>query len=1051
MSEISAKLRYVLILFSLIAISFHTPAKEVNDIESSVLDVRQTKVMVKGTVVDQKGNPLPGATVIEAGTDNGTITNLDGEFTLDVSSKDAEIEVSFIGFQSQKMRVTANIKIVLREETSQLDEVVVIGYGTMQKRDVTGSIISVRSEDIIKKTPINVFDALQGQSPGVQIISGSGAPGEGSSIQIRGTSTFSSAGVQPLFIVDEMPVESIDDINPNDIASIEILKDAASGAIYGSRSANGVVIITTKQGERARPKVEVRYNGGIGQLAHKMPQSNRKERWLYDQIRREYFIDEGMDNLVNETNYIWQDSLNVYFNVDNDYQDLVYRTSQIHDISATVSGSDGKLRYYVSNGFLNEKGLVPNTNYTRINGRVNTDYFVSNKFRTGNRLYVSFANRDKVNEASLQANIQRRAPYHNTHFPDGSLVGFTGYINPLALIELPVNLQDNFNASYFQYYDFSPIKNLRFRSNLSGNFNLVKQKIFNPSAITDINQRENSAQSYNFLHYNWLTENYFTYTRKWKNHDLNAVLGASYQRWGYEREFLVGRNSSNDYIYTMNSFVANLTLTSTGTWISPRSLASIYSRVTYDYMKRYLFAVNFRRDGSSRFAKNYKWGNFPSASFGWRFSDERFMKFAQRVLDDAKIRVSYGVTGNQAIGDFDHYYTYQPTYVYDGIGGVSPSRLGSDELRWEQIIQKNIGLDLSFWDSRLMVTFDLYDKVTDGILSNFQVAKELGFSSVRRNIGTVTNKGLELAISGDIMRKNHFRWNAGVNISVNDNKINKLSEGRPYIQNGLWLMSEGGSIGDLVGFKYIDIFPYNESNAFTPDWEQLTPVFENGVFQNYTLNGSSYTGEILQKTLPNGLPFRGGDINWDENPETRNGIIDYDDRMPIGNALANITGGVNTQFTYKNMSLYLSFYYSFGNDIYNWAEYFRNSFKNMGSTPTPQVIHNIWRKQGDIALYPRPYDDVYENSRYANSFYIEDGSFIRLQDIRFSYDLPTRMIEDLKIKGLNLYIYAKNPLTWTRYSGIDPEFTNYDPIQIGEDRGRYPRQRELGAGLTLNF
>ncbi|MFA5650198.1 MAG: hypothetical protein WC914_03550 [Proteiniphilum sp.] len=427
------------------------------------------------------------------------------------------------------------------------------------------------------------------------------------------------------------------------------------------------------------------------------------------------------------------------------------------------------------------------------------------------------------------------------------------------------------------------------------------------------------------------------------------------------------------------------------------------------------------------------------------------MRFAERVLDDAKIRASYGVTGNQSIGNYDYLYAYTPNLVYDGIGGLVPARLGTDDLRWEQIVQKNLGLDLSFLGSRITATVDLYDKVTDGILSNFQVAKELGFNSVRRNIGTVTNRGIEIALSGDIIRMRNFRWNSGFNISINDNKINKLSEGRPYIQNGLWLMSEGGSIGDLVGFKFIDIFPYDESNAFTPDWKQLNPVFENGIFQSYTLNGETYHGEILQKKLPNGMPFRGGDINWEENPETRNGVIDYDDRMLMGNALATTTGGLNTNLTYKNVSLFFSFYFSFGNDIYNWAEYFRNTFKLVGATPAPNVIHNIWRKQGDIALYPRPYDDVYENSRYANSFYLEDGSFIRLKDIRLSYDLPSSITEKLKVTGLNIYGYSQNLLTWTNYTGLDPEFTSYDPIQIGEDRGRYPRQREFGIGLTVNF
>lgn len=1015
----------------------------------------QKKVTITGKVTDSNKEPLIGVSILELGTNNGTITNYNGEYSVTVKSVSSVLKFTYLGYEQQQIEIgnKNSIQVVMKEATKDLDEVVVVGYGTMQKRDVTGAIVSVRSEDIENKTPVNLFDALQGQTAGVQIVRGSGAPGESSSIQIRGTSTFSSAGVAPLYIVDEMPVESIDDINPNDIASMEVLKDAASASIYGSRSANGVVIITTKKGEKSKPKVEVKYNTGIGKLAHKMPQSNRLERLLYDDIRKQYFIDMNMgDALITESDYIREDTLNYFLNVDNDYQDLVYGLAQKHDMSVTVSGAENKLRYYVSNGFLKEKGLVPTTDYTRLNTRVNVDYFFTNKFRTGNRLYVSYAKKNKVNESGLQSNIQRRAPYHSTHYSDGTLVGFTGYVNPLALIYSSIDLEDIFTANVFQYFDYNFSKYLRFRTNFSGSFSLTKQRKFQPSYITDINQNENSGAAYNFLHYNWMNENYFTYSRKWNGHNLNAILGVSYQKWNFDRENIVGRNSTDDYIYTMNSFVSNLNLSSTGTWISEHSLASIYSRVTYDYLGRYLLAANIRRDGSSRFGSGNKWGNFPSASVGWRFSDERFMKFTQRFLDDAKLRVSYGVTGNQSIGDYDHYYSYAPGDVYDGIGGVAPARLGSKELRWEGITQTNLGLDLSFWGSRLVLNVDLYNKVTDGILSNFEVAKELGYSSVRANIGTVTNKGIEFVASGDVIRSDRFTWNASFNIAVNDNRINKLSLGRTYIQNGLWLMSEGGRIGDFIGFKYIDIFPYNESNAFTPDWQQLTPVFENGVFQNaYLLNGSTYSGDVLQKKLPNGTPFRGGDVNWEEHPDSKNGIIDYDDRMYMGNALAEITGGFNSTLTYKNISLYLSFYYSFGNDIYNWAEYFRNSFKNMGSTPTPQVIHNIWRKPGDIALYPRPYDDEFENSRYANSFYVEDGSYIRLQDVKISYNFPDKLINKIKINKMNLYGYISNVLTWTKYQGIDPEFTSYNPIQIGEDRGMYPRKREFGLGLNINF
>ena len=1011
------------------------------------------KVSVKGVVLDEAGETLPGATVTEKGTKNVAATDLDGKFTIKVSKSGATLIVSYVGYVTKEVTSKPDMKVILSENSKNLDEVVVVGYGTMKKRDVTGAISSISSKDIEQKMATNVFEALQGQTAGIQIISGSGQPGETSSIKIRGTSTFSADGVKPLYIVDGIPLDDIDGINPTDIASMEILKDAASAAIYGSRSANGVIIITTKQGEAGKPRIDVKYNHSWGTLSHKLAQANRADRRYYDNARRQYFLDNNIGN-ADESIQMIQDSLNVFFNVDNDYQDMILQTAQKDQVDISVGGGSDKIKYFINTGYFNERGIVPNTAFQRLTTRINSDYKPVKWMNMGSRIALTYSKKEGINENALLNAMLSRRPYFSTYYPDGSLVGvFNGQKNPIAQVEYTTDFTDAYKGNFYQFFEFDIYKGLKFRTNINANFSLSKRKKLYPSIITDEWQKSNEGGSYNYLGWNWMNEDYFSYSHKWGDHNFSAMAGFSAQRWSNQNEILVGTNSSTDYIYTMNAFASNLTQTSTGTWQTSHSLASLFARITYDYKGRYLLTANVRRDGSSRFAENNKWGNFPSASVGWRISDEKFMQFAKPALDDAKIRVSYGVTGNESIGNYDYVYTYSPSTIYDGVGGVSATRIGKDNLKWEETKQFDIGLDLSFWNSRLTATFDYYDKYTSGLLADYKLPKESGFSTMKTNVGEVSNRGFEVAIAGDIIRTKNFRWNASFNISRNINQIERLSEGKAYLEGDLWWMQEGGRIGDFYGYKYINVFQYDESNAFAEgSWQQLTPVFEKGVFQNkYLLNGTEYTGKVLQKTLPNGKPFRGGDINWEEPEGSRDGIIDDNDRMIIGNALPDVTGGLSTQFTYKDWSLFISFYYSLGGEIYNFGEHNRNMFKYTGTTPSPDVIYNTWLKQGDIALYPRPYNDEYDNARYANSFYVEDGSFIRLQNVRLSYNLPKNWCRKCGVKGINLYAFVNNALTWTKYSGFDPEFSTSDPLQIGRDNYRYPKKREYGVGMSVNF
>lgn len=999
------------------------------------------------------GQPLVGATVTEPGTANGTVTGAGGEFSLRLSKRGVDVQVSFIGYETRTVRAQADrLRIELMADARQIDEVLVVAYGTMKKRDLTGAVTSLSEEALERKMASSVFEAMQGQVAGVHITAGSGQPGETATVNVRGISTFSAEGVKPLFVVDGIPMEDIDGINNSDILSIEVLKDAASAAMYGSRSANGVFIITTKSGSASAPRVELKYYHSWGQLSHKLAQATRADRRNYDLKRRAYFLENKMGT-PDESYMIIQDSLNSSFNIDNDYQDILFQWGQKDQVDLSVSGGSDKIKYYGSTGYYNERGIVPNTGFQRLTARINTDYKANNWLTLHTRVSLGYSQKNGINEGQLMTAMLSRRPYFNLYYPDGTLAGvFQGQKSPLAQVKYTTDRTEYYKANFYQGFEIKLAKGLTFSTNINANLYLDKRRRVYPSMITDEWQKSNTGYSNDNLNWNWLNENVLTYKNKWGDHNFTAMVGFSEQQWRYDRNAMSGINSSSDFLTTMNAFSANLVLSETGAWQQNHAMASLFARVNYDYKSKYLVQATLRRDGSSRFSKQNRWGNFPSVSAAWRFSDEGFMKFSRRVLDDAKVRVSWGVTGNEQIGNYDYLYSYATGDIYDGIGGVYPARLAVDDLRWEETRQTDAGLDLSFFGQRLTITADYYDKYTDGLLANLELPKESGFGTMRTNVGEVRNRGFELTVAGDLVRTKDFRWNASFNISRNWNSIERLSTGEPYLEGDLWWMQEGGSIGDFYGYRQLGIFRYDESNAFTPGtWRQLTPVFEGGTFQGYTLDGEAYTGDVVQKRLPNGKPFRGGDVNWDEAPGSRDGVIDENDRMVIGNALPTYTGGLSTTLTYKNLSLFVSFYYSFGSKIYNDAEHQRNMFKYSSTTPSPTVINNIWVHQGDEALYPRPYNDEYNNARYANSFYLEKGDFIRLQNIRLSYDLPERWLKAAHIKTLQVYFFANNPLTWTAYSGYDPEFSSSNPLQIGKDTYRYPKKREFGLGLNVKF
>ncbi len=975
---------------------------------------------VTGTV--SAGEPMPGplagATVMNVTTGEGVTTDVDGNYKIGITGPKDILQFRFLGFKDvdKIVGIATRIDVEMEDSYNTLDDVIVVGYGTTKKRDITGSIVSVSKEDIESKMPTNIYDVLQGTAAGVQVTSGSGQPGEGSSVIIRGTSTMNDAGVGPLWVVDGVPSTDIDQINPYDIESIEVLKDAASAAIYGARSANGVILVTTKRGNESTPVLEVRYQHSMANLTHKLPQLNANEYRQMQNQYMEYALGEG-DGLVSQAvinvlNSQLGDPYNVLLNADNDYQDIAYRLAHKDQVDLNFGGATKQFKYMVMGGFYNEQGIIKKTNFTRGNIRLNADYKASKILSVGTKINMSYAKKDGVDEAGYLNSILSRKPTLSLYYPDGALIGTLWGISPLSA-SLQTNFNEYYRASLFQYIELNFSEKVKWTTNLNANFGLVRYTFMRPTALSD-QYRTNSGQHRSTMSYDLMNENYISYNDTFDGkHNLQVMAGFSFQWWRTALEYFKGKDSATDSIYTMNAFAANFDLTATGSTETAHNMVSGFARVTYNYRSRYILSANFRADGSSRFAKDKKVGFFPSVSAAWRITDEKFMNPVKKALKltDWKIRASYGVTGNEAIGDYDAQLSY-------AVGGI-------------------------------------YDGIADNLLANYEIPKEWGFNTVRKNIGSIKNNGFELAFKGTFLNKKHTYIHIDANLTYSRNIVSELANHQNYIHSNNWYISEGRPLGDFYGYKYLGVFAYDESNAFTDDWKQLTPVFNSeGQFSHYTLDGQVYAGTVNKKTLPNGKAFRGGDINWDElNPEHRNGIIDDKDRGILGNAQPFLTGGLALTFRFYQFTLSASGFFSVGGKIYNYARYNmdQNSMQAWSTTPSVYWKNNFWVKQGDVVDYPRPYHDSWQNDRSVNSYYIEDGSFIKIKNVRLTYRFKQQIVKKMNIKGLATYIYVTNPFTFTAYKGYDPEFSSYSALSIGMDTNRFPRNREYGLGITVNF
>ncbi len=1018
----------------------------------------QAQDRVSGTVLDSNGMPLPGVNVLQKGTRQGAVTDFDGNFSLLLVSGNKILVFSYIGFKTEEVSVEnqSTISVTLEDDVEGLDEVVIIGYQQVRREKILGAVETIKAEDIEKSAPIDPLQGIQGQLSGVQVVTNNG-PGEGFDIRIRGLSTLTAGATGPLYVVDGQQTFDIDNLDPNDIASLEVIKDGATAAIYGAQAGNGVVIITTKKGKSGKLNLDITTVTGINQLVGDLPAPNANQR-LEQEARQG--ITWGP---------VARDSLSLVTRNSFDLQKLVTRPAVRHQTNVAVSGGSDKASFYWNTGFFNEEGLILNSGHKRINTRLKVDITPNDKFKIGTLINLSYEFTNSTAAGPVLGHLLNRVAYLPLFEPDGTFTPGSPRkfsLNPIQNALLRKNDRSRYRGNVFSYAQYQLTPALSIRSQFGIDFFYDKRETFTPSVLDPRNFRDGvpTGGERHDLSYGIQQDNTLNFKQTWGKHELSAFAGMQIQR-DWRENLKLDTRFSNDLIETLNNADLEFLLVDTAggdaTLNQREGIFSLFTGFNYDFDNKYLIGATLRRDGSSRFGKNNAFGYFPSANVGWRISKENFLK-NNGLVKNFLIRASYGIVGNDRIPNYAFLSSLEPGFIYNGEAGFAPVRLGNQDLRWEETETTNLGFDLSlFKGRRLNVSFDLWRKLTDGLLVNSEIPEESGFNVIRENRGVVQNQGIDLSINGTIVQNQDFSWRAGFNIGFVENEVLELDED---IFTGRFVTREGEPIGNIWGYNNFGVFQYDESNAFTPDGEQLFPNFDaNGFFLgSYSRgNGDLYPtdGEIKQLEHSSGNILRGGDYFW----EDVNGdfIIDSEDEKILGNGLPTVFGGFTHDITYKNWTFSTLFDYSFGNDIYRRYDHDRNSLRAAVLTVSPDRLNNAWQNQGDLAQYPilqsgatRIQNRFDFSGSTANSTYVSDGSFIKWRYVRIGYDFPKDILQSLGIgmKRLNLNFAINNLLTWTNYPGYNPEFgTRGNPLTPSEDALRYPNDREFILTVRAQF
>jgi TonB-linked SusC/RagA family outer membrane protein len=975
---------------------------------------------VTGIVVDSKGEPLTGVTVLLKATSIGTITDVNGKFTLETGSKSGPVLIfSYVGYDSQEVQITSQeeIRVVLVESNVMLNEVVVVGYGSQRKRDLTGSVSSVNTKEL-KTLPVpSIGDALQGRSAGVQVLS-AGAPGSNVTLRIRGTGTINNS--DPLLVIDGVPANvSLNTISPDDIAGIEILKDASAAAIYGSRGANGVVLITTKKGAQERNTLEFKMFTGVQSVANRVEMLNASE-----------FASLHNDMMTNNGQALNPDFADpAGLGAGTDWLDAIFRNAPIQNYTLAYSGGNANSHYYVSGAILDQQGIVANTGYKRYTVQFNSDSRVFDWLKFSNNLTL---NHDVKTSGDYNIrNAMAALPAQPVYNADGTYSGPIGQsswvgdiTNPIGKAMLVENSTKGYNALGNISAEINILKELKFKSTGGLEASFWDNRTWSPAYNW---QPTPQASSYLFQQYNkgitYLWDNYLTYDKYINgNHHLTLLAGSSAQ--AFRKDYMSG--SAQGFSSTTTQQLNNGTTSKTlGGSANEWKLLSFIGRGNYNYKGRYLLTATLRRDGSSRFGSNNRWGWFPSASVAWRVSQEEFMN-RYTWLDDFKVRAGYGITGNQNIGDYSFASVLQTIqYVFNGqvVNAVVPLAIPNPSVRWEQVEQSNLGFDASLINGRINLSLDAYIKNTNDMLVPMSVPISTGYSDIvvpSINAGKVRNKGVEISITS-INTTGAIKWTTSANVAYNHNRVINLNDTIPLYTGSIGL-NQNLSIQNSG-------YPVNAFYGFVT----------NGLFQTHQ-EVDNYAGQVpgedpINRTSAGDIRFK--DLNND-------GKIDDNDRTYIGNPNPKFIFAINNTIEWRGFDLSIFLQGVYGNDIFNANRIYQEGMA-VAQNQTTATLER-WTGEGTSNTMPRAvFNDPNKNTRVSDRF-IEDGSYLKIKNLTLGYTFRQKWLEKAKLSSARVYFSAQNLLTITNYSGFDPEV----PVN-GIDLNVYPVTRTVSAGINLIF
>lgn len=988
-----------------------------NSTTDELIQQQPIQKTITGKIIDVQDKPIVGVNIVEKGTSNGTVSDVEGNFSLK-ASPNAILQITYIGYLAQEISTEGknSFTIVLVEDTKALDEIVVIGYGIVRKSDLTGSVSTVKGTDLNAFPVANITQALAGRATGVQVLQNTGRPGASISLRIRGTNSI-MGGNEPLYVIDGFP-GGISRLNTADIEAIEVLKDASATAIYGSRGANGVILITTKQGKVGESKVEYEGSYSIQKLRKKLDMLNAKE---YAMFYNEQQIND------NQSPYFTEQEINS-FGEGTDWQDLVFQIAPIHNHSLTVSGGNQKIKYLFGGGRYDQEGIIKNSSYTRNSFRTNIDVIINNKINVG--FYSQFSQNLSTTNGSefggsrgagLLGGALSAPPTVNPYTDDGNYLRLTTVypfmsnviINPLNFIYENKYKSRSTSGVINTYFNYKPINDLTIKISGGVSKGFSRTNNYQTRKFVDSQGNANYSTSDDIT---LLNENIINYIKTINDDHSISVMGAfTYENSKYTNLGVSGSGFFNDVVESYAIGTAS-TVNVPSSGYSDYTLLSYLGRINYTYKNKYLITTSFRADGSSRYSEGDKWAYFPSVALAWRLSNEKFFK-NNIICNDLKLRIGYGSSGSTAIGAYQTLVMLSPGKVFIGdlVTYYAPSERYPGKLKWETTNQTNFGIDAGFIKNKIRFTADYYIKKTHNLLNNVTMPASTGYTYTIQNIGEIQNKGLEFLIDANIYNQEKFRWNTSFNFSINRNKVTKLYKGEDVygssynvgsIQDFINIIREGYPVGAFYGYK------------------------ENGYHEE--------TGQIL---------YLDSEGNNTLNPTSK-------DKRFIGDPNPDFIYGFNSEISFNNFQLSFFIQGSQGNNIFNISKNTQNVDYNYGLNVTKEVFESHWKESNSPAenanvKYPKI--SKYSLANVSDRF-VEDGSYIRLKNIEIAYNVPTKLFSNIKL--FQIYCNAQNVLTFTQYSWFDPEVNVYggsSSINQGIDYNGYPSAKTYSIGVRLTF